>query len=340
MPEPPTERSPGERPDSGSGGEASREEFSLDEDRSKTDHAVDAWNRSRVSEAARLYRLPVVALDFETTGLAAHRGDAVCEVGIVAATGDETEVLLTSLVNPGRPLSSKARSLTGIQDADLMGAKTLAELLPRILELIGSAPLVMHNAPFDLHFLCKAVADAGLPAVDNLAIDTLLMARFLDRSREGNSLRRLAENYGLAQGRAHRAADDARATALAYHALVPYLELRGYHTVGDLVRGRMAGAARAFVDRPSSMLIDLVTRASAAGAVVHILYAVRPGMSPFERKVRPERLEADRYMVGWDLDVEEERTYRLDRILSLTDGQSSYMSPWILPEELPDRFKR
>jgi hypothetical protein len=166
------------------------------------------------------------------------------------------------------------------------------------------------------------------------------MARFLDRSREGNSLRQIAENYGLAPGRAHRAADDARATALAYHALVPYLELRGYHTVGDLVRGRMAGAATAFVDRPSSMLIDLVTRAAAAGAVVHILYAVRPGMSPFERRVRPERLEADRYMVGWDLDVEEERTYRLDRILSLTDGRSSYMSPWILPEELPDRFKR
>jgi DNA polymerase III epsilon subunit-like protein len=212
-----------------------------------------------------LYGLPLVALDFETTGLAAYRGDAVCEVGLVAAEGGRAEVLLSTFVDPGRPLSEKTKEITGIQDSDLTGAPRMTDVLPEMLELIGSAPLVMHNAPFDLHFLFKAVEDAGLAPLDNLALDTLLMARFLDRNPEGNSLRATAEYHGVGQDRSHRAADDALTTALAYHALVPYLELRGVSTLGHLMRRRLAGRARLFVERTSSVLLDLVGRAIDAG---------------------------------------------------------------------------
>lgn len=294
--------------------------------------AVDPFGG--VPREARLYRLPVVALDFETTGLAARRGDAVCEVGLVAAVGDQTDVLLSTLVNPGRPLSAKTRELTGIEESDLAGAPRLLDLMPEIRKLIGEHPLVMHNAPFDLHFLLEAVAAADLPEPGNLAVDTLLMARFLDRSREGNSLRQAAERYGIVRSREHRAADDARAAALVYHALVPYLELRGVGTVGDLVRGRMAGAAPVFVARPSSMLLDLAVRAIAAEATVALLYAARPGVTPIRRRLRPRELEGERFLSGWDPDLEEERTYRMDRILSLDDGKTTYLSPWILPEEV------
>lgn len=288
----------------------------------------------------RLYRLPVIALDFETTGLAARRGDAVCEVGLVAGIGDQTEVLLSALVNPERPLSAKTRELTGIDEKDLTGAPRLFDLMPEIWKLVGERPLVMHNAPFDLPFLLAAVEAADLPEPGNLAVDTLLMARFLDRSREGNSLRQAAERYGIARSREHRAADDARAAALVYHALIPYLELRGVRTVGDLVRGRMAGAAPVFVARPSSMLLDLAARAIAAETTVTLLYAVRPGVTPIRRRLRPRVLEGERYLSGWDPDLHEERTYRLDRILSLDDGRITYLSPWILPEEVPGRPRR
>ncbi len=207
------------------------------------------------------------------------------------------------------------------------------------MRLVGGGPIVMHNAPFDLHFLHDALTTAGRPPAKQLAIDTLLMARFLDRNREGNSLRQTAERYGIPCGRSHRAADDARVTALAYHALVPYLELRGVRTVGDLVRGRMAGAAHLFVQRPSSMLLDMVTRITGTGAAVDLLYAARPGGPGMERRVRPDRLEGEHSLVGWDLDVEEERTFRFDRILVLSDGRSTYLSPWVLPEEVPAKLR-
>jgi len=281
----------------------------------------------------------VVALDFETTGLAAYRGDAICEVALVGAIGEQVDVLLTTLVDPARPLSAKTRELTGIEDADLHGAPRLPDVLPEMARLIGASPLVMHNAPFDLHFLRDGLAQAGRPPCNNLAIDTLLMARFLDRNREGNSLRQTAERYGIPRGRAHRALDDARVTALAYHALVPYLEVRGVSTVGDLVRGRMAGPAGLFVERPSSMLLDLASRVAGSGRVIDVLYASRPGGVGVELRFRPDRLEGEGLLIGRDLVADEERPYRLDRILVLSDGKTTYLSPWVLPEDVPPRLR-
>ena len=293
-----------------------------------------------VASETVLYRMPIVALDFETTGLAAQRGDRVCEVGLVAAEGDRAEIVLSSYVDPKRPLSQRTLEITGIDERELVDAPDLASLLPQMLQRIGGAPIVMHNAPFDLYFLLEQIRESGMEAPANLAIDTLLMARFLDRNREGNSLRQTAERYGIRRARAHRAADDAMATALAFHALVPYLELRGVRTVEDLVAGRMAGAAERFVERPSSMLLDLVSRAVALEINVEILYARSPGAPPQARRVRARALEDESYLIGWDLEQEAERTFRLDRILALATDESSYMSPWITIDELPERFRK
>jgi DNA polymerase III epsilon subunit-like protein len=208
------------------------------------------------------------------------------------------------------------------------------------MRCIGGRPIVMHNAPFDAHFLLAAVKATGMSMPENLVVDTLLMARFLDRNREGNSLRMTAERYGIRRGRSHRAADDARATALAFHALVPYLELRNMKTASDLVAGRMAGALDWFSDQPSSMLLDLVSRAIASEQPVEMLYAAVLGKPPLPHRLRALRLEDDRYLMGWSLEAQAERTYRLDRILALAAEDSVYLSPWIVYEELPPAFQR
>lgn len=124
------------------------------------------------------------------------------------------------------------------------------------------------------------------------------------------------------------------AAALTYHALVPYLELRGVRTVGDLVRGRMAGSACLFMTRPSSVLLDLVSRAKETGSIVTLVYAPARGTLSIVRRVRIRALEGERYLICWDLEVEGERTYRLDRIMSLDDGQDVYLSPWAIQSEL------
>jgi DNA polymerase-3 subunit epsilon len=301
----------------------------------EANRAVDPFGG--VPGATPLYNLPLIALDFETTGLAVERGDTICEIGLVSGRGDKIEVLFSELIDPGRPLSPPTRTITGLDDHDLAGKPQFQEIVSQVRSIIGSTPLVMHNAPFDLHLLLKEVDVSGLPAVENLAIDTLLMARFVGRNREGNSLRKTAEYYGIEFARTHRAADDAMMTARVFHALVPYLEHRGVRTVGDLVRGRMGGSARLFELRVSSVLLDLVTRSAEEERVVTIVYARQPGARILVRRVRARSVEGERYLIGWDLELDAERTFRLDRILSLDDGNTTYFGPWAIPEEFPTR---
>ena len=115
-----------------------------------------------IGSDTNLYRLPIAALDFETTGLAAQRGDRVCEVGIVVAHGEQAEVRMSSFVNPGRALSPRTVELTGIDERELEDAPDIESLLPQILRTIGDLPLVMHNAPFDTHFLRSGVTVPAL----------------------------------------------------------------------------------------------------------------------------------------------------------------------------------
>ena len=88
------------------------------------------------------------------------------------------------------------------------------------------------------------------------------------------------------------------------------------------------------------MLLDLVSRAVALELTVELLYARAPGSPPQARRLRALALEDERYLIGWDLDQEAERTFRLDRMLALATDESSYMGPWITIEELPERFRK
>lgn len=97
--------------------------------------------------------LPIVFIDFETTGLS-HDEDAVVEVGFVRCSYSPSEKRLVSvdgiasfLQDPGRPIPPEATAVHGITDADVSG-KAITE---QDLEtwLYGDPLMVAHNAPFD-----------------------------------------------------------------------------------------------------------------------------------------------------------------------------------------------
>jgi DNA polymerase III epsilon subunit-like protein len=286
-----------------------------------------------------LYGLELAALDFEATGLAAWRGDRVCEVGLVAGTGDDITTLLTTFVDPGRSIPPIVEEITGIRDADVAGAPTFDTVLPQLTGAMGQRPIVMHNAPFDLAFIKQAREEMGAPMIPNLAIDTLLVARFLNRSRESNALGTLCARLGIDHGRSHRATDDARSAALVYHALVPYLEVRGVRTVGDLVEARLAGSAELFASEPSSVLLDMLTRAIEHEEPVAMSYARAPGERLRDYSICPRELIHDRLLVA-DLvgepassSGEARRTFNLRRIMTLTLGVKTFLSPWFSGDE-------
>ena len=160
-----------------------------------------------------------IVLDTETTGLDPNTGHRIIEIGCVELinhlpTGREW----TQFLNPERPLDPAATAVHGITDAMLAGKPVFAEIVEDFLTFLGDAPLVIHNASFDIGFLnaeLKRVGFATLPL--KRALDTVAMAR---QKFPGSpaSLDALCKRFGidLATREKHGALIDARLLAEVY----------------------------------------------------------------------------------------------------------------------------
>lgn len=154
-----------------------------------------------------------VALDLETTGLD-PKTDAIIEIGCARLRDGEIVDQWSTLVNPGRKLSFAITQLTGIADRDLIGQPALREVIDPLRRFVGSVPIVAHNASFDLGFLRTHGLSFANPILDTFEIASIVLP-----GRSSYSLGALAAEFGAGQASAHRALDDARATALLLAAL-------------------------------------------------------------------------------------------------------------------------
>ncbi|MBX9961546.1 MAG: 3'-5' exonuclease [Burkholderiales bacterium] len=90
-----------------------------------------------------------IFLDTETTGLSPSRGAAIVELAIVDAAGN---VLIDSLIDPGKPIPAEASRIHGITDAMVRGKPSLADVMPQVVEIISKELVVIYNAGFDSPF--------------------------------------------------------------------------------------------------------------------------------------------------------------------------------------------
>jgi DNA polymerase III epsilon subunit family exonuclease len=195
-------------------------------------------------EAARF-----VVVDLETTGL--RPGQArICEIGAVRVEGLTPAGTFETLVDPGTRLPAIISSLTGILDADLVGAPGPAAAVRRFLEFAGDAVLVAHNARFDVGFLNREVEHLtgrrlAVPIVDTVGLARRLLAGRVARA----SLASLSYFFGTSVQPCHRALPDAEATAEILVALIGLAQERGAETVADLCRLSAPKARRVFEKR-------------------------------------------------------------------------------------------
>jgi DNA polymerase-3 subunit epsilon len=139
-----------------------------------------------------------IVLDTETTGLDPRKGDRLIEIGCIELvnripTGREFH----RFINPERAVPAEAEAVHGLSTAFLLDKPLFAEVAADFLEFIGSDPLIIHNALFDIGFLNSELARLELA---NLAmsrvVDTLQLAR--RRHPAGpNSLDALCKRYGI-----------------------------------------------------------------------------------------------------------------------------------------------
>jgi DNA polymerase III subunit epsilon len=185
--------------------------------------------------ARKLSALAYVVFDLETTGLDTAN-DAIVSVGAIRVLG--TRILAgesyTTLVDPGRPIPAASTVFHGIDDKAVVGAPSAAQAARAFKLFAHDAVLVAHNAAFDLAFMRRAAAAAGI-VIDNPPFDTLMIARWLFPDLADHSLDALARRMGVEIGRRHSALDDARATAEIFVRLVEICERRGIESYDALV---------------------------------------------------------------------------------------------------------
>ncbi|MEO1330151.1 MAG: DNA polymerase III subunit epsilon [Pseudomonadota bacterium] len=178
-----------------------------------------------------------IALDTETTGLEALGGDRVVEIGCVelinhVATSNGFHVYL----DPGRPMSPEASAITGITDDMLRGKPKFEAVADDFLRFVDGAPLVIHNASFDMGFLNMELGRAKRPPLPlDKVVDTLKIARKRFPGSQAN-LDALCRRFNIDNSarEKHGALLDAELLAEVY------LELRGGRQPGFALAARGA----------------------------------------------------------------------------------------------------
>lgn len=120
-----------------------------------------------------------IVLDTETTGLKANDGDRVVEIGCIELINHlPTGRKFHKYINPERSMPQGAFAVHGLSEEFLAQHSVFAEVVGDFLDFIGEAPLVIHNASFDMGFLNAELKRVGMPPLPKeRAIDTVLIAR-------------------------------------------------------------------------------------------------------------------------------------------------------------------
>lgn len=183
-----------------------------------------------------LHELTFCVLDLETTG----GSPATCEITEVGAVKYEAGELVgtfDTLVNPGAPIPPTITILTGITQAMVIEAPRVEEVLPSLLEFIGTAVIVGHNVRFDMSFLNAAAERLGYGKLPNPTSDTLGLARRLVRQEiRSLKLESLAAHFRSPITPNHRALADAQATAHVFWGLLERAGTIGVTHLEDLLR--------------------------------------------------------------------------------------------------------
>jgi DNA polymerase III subunit epsilon len=164
-----------------------------------------------------------IVLDTETTGLDPFQGHRLVEIGCIELFNRiPTGQTFHRYLNPERDMPEEAFAVHGLTDGFLKDKPLFAEVVDDLISFLGEAPVVIHNAGFDVGFLNAEFERVGRPAIAReRMIDTLLIAR---RKYPGgsNRLDDLCARYAIDNSRRtkHGALLDAELLAEVYVELI------------------------------------------------------------------------------------------------------------------------
>jgi DNA polymerase-3 subunit epsilon len=183
-----------------------------------------------------LVNVEFAVLDLETTG-GSPATDQITEVGVVKVHGGEVTGTFHTLVNPRMSIPPMVTALTGITNAMVANEEPIEVVLPCLLEFLGGAVLVAHNASFDTRFLQAALKAHEYPPLESKVVCTARLARILLPRDELPNVKLASLAHYLRAGTqpCHRAFTDAKATVDVLHALLERAAGFGVLALNDLL---------------------------------------------------------------------------------------------------------
>ncbi len=272
---------------------------------------------------APLKDLLFVGFDTETTGLSPLACKLV-ELSAVKFRADgSVTATFSQLINPEASIPAEVTAIHGITDSMVAGQPTYRQVVPEFASWLESenTVLIAHNASFDLGFLEVAFARLRLPVPDYPVLDTLGLCRRFVRDVPNHQLKTLSEHLGLGSGGYHRAlADSFHVKELLIHLLSIIAQcntweqlanVSGVLQFNNLWTPTFTGTEKV----PDGF--ELVNDAIATNRPLKLVYR---NEHILKRIVTPRSVHTWRgnlYLSAFCHTAQSERTYRLDKIISL-----------------------
>ena len=166
-----------------------------------------------------------IVLDTETTGLSPEQGDRLVEIAAIELINHipSDRDYFHCYLNPERDVPDGAYQVHKLSTEFLQDKPLFSSIVDSFLEFIEDAPLIIHNASFDMGFINMELMRANKPALlMERATDTLHMAR---RRFPGakNNLDALCDRFSIDRTKradAHGAVIDCKLLAEVYLELI------------------------------------------------------------------------------------------------------------------------
>jgi DNA polymerase-3 subunit epsilon len=208
-----------------------------------------------------------VVFDTETTGLDPYQGHRLIEIGCIELVNRiPTGQVFHRYVNPQRDIPAEAFAVHGLSAEFLSDKPLFGEVAGELVDFLGDAPLIAHNAAFDLGFLNAELERVERPSIPRARlVDTLLLAR---RKYPGaqNRLDDLCLRFRIDHSRRqrHGALLDAELLAEVYLELIEARQAQlGLEVVGSRQAVALANSA------PRIRTVALLPRLSAEDRAAH-----------------------------------------------------------------------
>lgn len=170
-----------------------------------------------------------IIFDTETTGLDPKSGDRLVEIGCIEMVNRVTTgQTFHAYFNPDRDMPAAAEAVHGLSITFLSDKPRFHERAAELIEFLGDAKLVAHNAGFDFGFVNNELEMCGMePLSRERMIDTVALARVRHPGAK-LSLDALCTRYGI--DRSHRTLHGALLDAELLAQV--YVELTGGRQIG------------------------------------------------------------------------------------------------------------